>query len=179
MDGNIEKTDLPADVLKCDPTVHPTAFIAKGAIVVGDVRLSAHASVWYQAVLRGDINYISIGERTNIQDGCILHLENNRSCIVGADVTVGHRAILHGCTIEDGCLIGMGAIVLNGAVVKRGSVVGAGAVVTENTVIDEYSLAIGVPAKVIRKLDSTIFDTHVRWAAKYVNLAKIHKQKLH
>ncbi|NIT61724.1 MAG: gamma carbonic anhydrase family protein, partial [Aliifodinibius sp.] len=128
----------------------PTAFIAKGAQIVGDVRLKAEASVWYNSVLRGDINYISIGQKTNIQDGTIVHLENDLPCIVGENVTVGHGAILHGCTIEEGCLIGMGATILSGAEIKKGSVIAAGAVVLEDTVVEPFSLMVGVPAKAIR-----------------------------
>ncbi|RMG41244.1 MAG: gamma carbonic anhydrase family protein, partial [Methanobacteriota archaeon] len=110
----MRKTDLPSRTLTVGPQIHPTAFIAPGAQVVGDVRMAANSSIWYNSVARGDINYISIGERTNIQDGCVIHLENDLPCIIGNDVTVGHGAILHGCEIEDGCLIGMGAIVLSG-----------------------------------------------------------------
>jgi len=167
--------ELPSDVLKTTPNCHPTAFIAKGAQVMGNVELKANASVWYNCVLRGDINKIVIGERTNIQDGCILHLENTLPCIVGNDVTVGHHVNLHGCTIEDGCLIGIGAIILSGAVIKKGSVIGAGAVVLEHTVIAENSLVVGVPGKVIRKNAAGTYENNVSWASKYVELAKIHK----
>jgi len=173
----VNKTELPEITLQKNPTVHPTAFIASGAQVLGDVRLMAEASVWYNSVLRGDINYISIGERTNIQDGCIVHLENDLPCIVGNDVTVGHGAILHGCEIEDGCLIGMGAIVLSGAVIKRGSVIAAGAVVLEGTIVEPFSLMVGVPAKFIRTLPDETYHTNLKWAAKYAQLAKLHREK--
>ena len=173
----MEKYELPEIDFTKTPIIDPSSFIAKGAVVTGDVRLAQHTSVWYNAVLRGDINYISIGERSNIQDGCILHLENDRPCIVGNDVTVGHGAILHGCTIEDQCLIGMGAIVLNGALIKKGAVVAAGAVVKENMVVKPLELVAGVPAKVIKTLDESTLHHHIKWAEKYCKLAKIHQDK--
>lgn len=173
----MEKYELPEIDFTKTPQIDSTAFIAKGAVVKGDVRLAKFASVWYNAVLRGDINYISIGERSNIQDGCVLHLENDRPCIVGNDVTVGHGAILHGCTIEDQCLIGMGAIVLNGAIVKKGAVVAAGAVVKENMIVEPLELVAGVPAKVIKKLDESTYHHHIKWAEKYCKLAEIHRNQ--
>jgi carbonic anhydrase/acetyltransferase-like protein (isoleucine patch superfamily) len=127
--------------------------------------------------LRGDINYISIGERTNIQDGCVLHLESEIPCIVGPDVTVGHGAILHGCTIEENCLIGMGAIVLSGAVIKKGSVIAAGALVRENSVVEPYSLMAGVPAKLIRRLPESSADRVLKTAQKYTVVARLHRDK--
>lgn len=173
----MKKTDFPDHTLKKDPVIHPLAFVAPGAVVVGDVTIGESSSVWYNAVLRGDINFIRIGDRSNIQDGCILHLENDRPCIVGNDVTVGHGAILHGCVIEDNCLIGMGAIVLNGAVVKSGSIVAAGAVIRENEVI-ENALYAGVPAKKVRDIDpSETIPQHQAWAAKYCRLSTVHAAK--
>ena len=172
----MEKTDLPSDVFTKDPMIHDSAFIAKGAQVMGDVHLMDDSSIWYNAVLRGDINKIVVGKRTNIQDGSVLHVENDRACIVGNDVTVGHRAILHGCIVDDGCLIGMGAIVLNGAYLKKGAVIGAGAVVKENTVVEENSLMVGVPAKPVKVLPNS-YDNNVKWAAKYVEIARIHRKK--
>jgi carbonic anhydrase/acetyltransferase-like protein (isoleucine patch superfamily) len=173
----MKKTDLPPHTLEKKPSVHHTVFIARGAQVLGDVRLAAYASVWYNCVLRGDINYIEIGERTNIQDGCILHLENDLPCIIEHDVTVGHGAILHGCHIEPGCLIGMGAIILSGAVVKRGSVVAAGALIRENSIVAPYSLMAGVPAKLVRTLDEDTYQKNLQWAAKYVKVAARHREK--
>jgi carbonic anhydrase/acetyltransferase-like protein (isoleucine patch superfamily) len=169
--------NLPDTVLQSTPQIHPSAFIANGAQVMGDVVIQKDASVWYNAVLRGDINQIIIGERSNIQDGCILHLENNRPCVVENDVTVGHHVNLHGCHIEEGCLIGIGAIVLSGAIVGRGSIVGAGAVVLEGQVIPPFSLVVGCPAKVIKPTPPTTVTDHQKWAQKYVALAKIHAQK--
>ncbi len=169
------KTSLPEGCLSQSPTLHETAFIAPGAYVVGAVTLSEHSSVWYNAVLRADINAIHLGQRSNLQDGCVVHVENDRACTIGADVTVGHRAILHGCTLEDGCLVGMGAIVLNGAVVGRGAIVAAGAVVKEEMVIPPLTLVAGVPAKIIKTLDPGVYDTNLAWAHKYTLLAQKHK----
>lgn len=173
----MEKTVLPPLTLAVEPSIHPTAFIARGAQVLGDVRLMAEASVWYNAVLRGDINYISIGERSNIQDGSILHLENDLPCIVHNDVTVGHGAILHACEIEEGCLIGMGAIILSGAVIKRGSVIAAGAIIKEGALVEPFSLMAGVPARLVRTLPEETFEKNLKWAKKYAALANLHRQK--
>ena len=123
--------------------------------------------------LKGVVNYCL----SRLDKECILHLENDRPCIVGNDVTVGHGAILHGCTIEDQCLIGMGAIVLNGALIKKGSVVAAGAVVKENMVVEPLELVAGVPAKFIKKLDESTYHHHIKWAEKYCKLAEIHRNK--
>ncbi len=172
----MKKTDLLPDVLTRKPTISPTAFIATGARIIGDVTLGEESSVWYNAVLRGDINRIVIGRRTNIQDGCILHLENEHPCIVGDDVTVGHGAILHGCIIEDGVLIGMGATVLSGAVIQKGSIVGAGAVVTEGLFVPPFSLVVGVPAKIVKSVPESTYDTNLAWAQKYVLLSAEHRR---
>lgn len=136
--------------------VHPTAFIAPGAVVLGDVSLGAHASVWYQCVLRGDMDRIVVGDQTNIQDGTVVHVDTGRPALIGARVGIGHRAIIHGCTIEDECLIGMGSVLLNGVRVGTGSVVAAGAVVAEGTIIPPGSLVMGVPGKVARPVDETL-----------------------
>ena len=171
------KMTLPKDVLTKNPTIDASAFIARGAQVMGDVRVAAHVSIWYNCVCRGDINYISIGENTNVQDGSILHLENDFPCIIENDVTIGHHANIHGCHIEEGCLIGIGAIILSGAHIKRGSIIGAGAVVKENAVIEPFSLVVGIPGKVIRKTPEDTVETQIKWAQKYVQLAQIHKEK--
>lgn len=159
------------------PQIHPSAWIAPGAHVIGNVILKENASVWYNAVLRGDINQIVIGQHSNVQDGCIFHVENERACIVGDYVTVGHGAILHGCTIEDGALIGMGAIILNGAVIQKGAMVAAGALIKEGMMVPAYSLAAGVPAKILKTLPDTTFQTHIEWAQKYVGLKNIHRNE--
>jgi carbonic anhydrase/acetyltransferase-like protein (isoleucine patch superfamily) len=157
------------------PQIDPTAYVAAQAVVMGDVRLAAHSSVWPTAVLRGDINYIEIGEGSNIQDGTIVHLAEDLPVIVGKLVTVGHRAILHACTVEDECLIGMGAIVLDEAVVGKGSIVGANALVTKGMRIPPGSLVMGTPAKVVRALSPGEIAGIRSWADHYIALGPIHK----
>lgn len=129
------------------PKIHPTVYVAPTAQVIGNVLIGKHSSIWFQAVIRGDLDKISIGERTNIQDFCMCHVDENIPLEIGNGVTMGHRAVIHGCTIEDECLIGMGAIVMNHAVIGKGSVVAAGAVVLEKTIIPPYSLVTGSPGK--------------------------------
>jgi carbonic anhydrase/acetyltransferase-like protein (isoleucine patch superfamily) len=133
--------------------IDPTAYIASGAIVVGHVALGRDSSVWYNAVLRGDTDRIAIGAESNIQDLTMIHADPGFPCVVGNRVTVGHRVILHGCTVEDECLIGMGAILLNGVRVGKGSVIGAGAVLTEGKEVPAGSLVLGVPGRVVRTVD--------------------------
>ena len=133
------------------PVVHEGAWVAPSASVIGDVRLGEGANVWYGAVLRGDEDEIVIGPRSNVQDTCVMHTDPGHPVRVGADVTIGHGAIVHGATIEDGVLIGMGATLLNGSVIGSGSVVGAGALVSEGVVIPPHSLVLGVPGKVRRE----------------------------
>jgi carbonic anhydrase/acetyltransferase-like protein (isoleucine patch superfamily) len=135
--------------------IDSTAFIAPGAIVLGDVHIGPGASVWYNSVIRGDTERISIGQETNIQDLTMVHADPGIPCVVGSRVTVGHRVVLHGCIIEDECLIGMGSIILNNVRLGRGSVVGAGAVLLEGTEIEPGSLVVGVPGRVVRKVDET------------------------
>jgi carbonic anhydrase/acetyltransferase-like protein (isoleucine patch superfamily) len=141
LDG--ERPDLPAD---------GGYFIADTASVIGKVRLKSGASVWFGAVLRGDNEWIEVGEGSNVQDGSTCHTDLGFPLVIGKNCTVGHNVILHGCTIEDGSLIGMGSIVMNGAKIRRGSVVGAGSVVTEGKEFPENSLIIGAPARVVRAL---------------------------
>lgn len=138
------------------PTLHPTAWVAPTAVVLGDVTLGEHASVWYQCVLRGDIAPIRIGAETNVQDLTMVHVDSDRPCVIGDRVGIGHRAIIHGCDIEDDCLIGMGAIVLSHAVVGTGSVVAAGAVVREGMVVPPRSLVVGIPGRVVRDADDEL-----------------------
>jgi len=173
----MEKSDLSQDVSIKSPQIHETAYVAEGAQVIGDVILKADSSIWYNTVCRADINRIVIGERTNIQDNSVIHLENDQSVLVENDVTVGHNAIIHGCSIADGALIGMGAIIMNGAVIGKGVVIGAGAVVKEDMVIPDFSLVVGVPGKIVKTLSPETYDDNVKWAAKYVKLANVHRNK--
>jgi len=138
------------------PKIDPTAFIAPSAVVMGDVTLGPRSSVWYQAVLRGDMAPIVIGEATNIQDATIVHVDEGKPALIGAHVGVGHRVILHACVVEDECLIGMGSILLNDVRVGRGSVIAAGAVVPEGMEVPPGSLVMGMPARVTRKVDDTL-----------------------
>jgi carbonic anhydrase/acetyltransferase-like protein (isoleucine patch superfamily) len=134
------------------PAVHPDAFVADGARVIGAVALGERASVWYNAVVRGDVARVSIGPCSNIQDNVSVHVDGSHPADIGEYVSIGHNAVVHGCTIGDGSLIGMGSVVLSGAVIGAGSLVAAGAVVLEGTEIPPRSLVAGVPAKVRREL---------------------------
>ena len=157
------------------PAIHPTAFVAPGADVIGRVRLAQHASVWFGCVLRGDVNRIDIGEATNIQDGSILHVDDDHPCLIRHHVHVGHHVNLHGCVVEPGAMIGIGAIVLSGAHVGAGAIVGAGSVVLEGMRIPPRVLAVGAPARVVRKLTAQDAGYIRKWIAKYVALAKAYR----
>ena len=148
--------------------IDPAAFVAPGAIVVGDVTIGPHSSVWYGCVLRGDIEPITIGARTNLQDLTVVHVDTDRPTVIGDDVTVGHRAVIHGTVLEDGCLVGMGAVVLSGSRVGREALVAAGAVVREGFVVPPRTLCAGVPAKVVRELDDAALARVRANAASYV-----------
>jgi carbonic anhydrase/acetyltransferase-like protein (isoleucine patch superfamily) len=152
------------------PALGERVLLAPGATVVGEVRLANDVSVWYGAVLRGDLAPISVGERSNIQDGTVVHVGDFSPCTVGADVVVGHRAVLHGCRVEDACLIGMQATILDDAVIGAGSVVGAGALVTAKTVVPPRSLVLGAPARVVKQLTAEDEVFHRALAGKYVRL---------
>ena len=134
------------------PRIHASAFVAEGVDIIGNVELGRDASVWFNSVLRGDINSIHIGDRTNIQDGSILHVTSELAVHIGNDVTVGHRAIVHGCRVDDGSLIGMGSVILDSALIGKHALVAAGAVVLEGFVVPDGMLAAGVPARVLRPL---------------------------
>lgn len=151
------------------PTVHPTAFVDESAQIIGDVQIGAESSVWMNCVVRGDVNIIRIGSRTNIQDGTIVHvMRETHPTVIGDDVTVGHGAIVHGCTIENRCLIGMGAVLLNGCHIGTGSIIAAGALVPEGMVVPPGSMVMGMPAKVRRTLTPEE-DASIAWyAANYV-----------
>jgi carbonic anhydrase/acetyltransferase-like protein (isoleucine patch superfamily) len=154
------------------PTVAPTAWVAPGASVIGDTELGEHVSIWFGAVLRGDVNFIRIGAYTNIQDNAVIHVTTDGNpTIIGTGVTVGHGAILHACTVEDGALIGMGATVLDGVVVKAGSMVAAGALVSPGKVVESGWLWAGVPARPVRQLTDDE-KQYLLWSAThYASLA--------
>jgi len=155
------------------PTVPQSCFIEDTAVVIGDVVMGEDCSVWFNAVIRGDVNYIRIGGRTNVQDLCMLHVTHDtHPLIIGHEVTIGHSAILHGCTINDRVLVGMGAVIMDGAVIGKDSVVGAGALVVEGTVVPPKSVILGSPARVRRPAN----DKELAWikesAANYVKYAR-------
>ena len=150
------------------PRLGKGVYIAKTAVVVGDVKLGDHSSVWYNAVLRGDINRIVVGHHTNIQDNAVLHLADEFPCIVGNYVTIGHSAIVHACKIGDVVLVGMGAVILDGAVIGKQSLIGAKALVKQGMKIAPGSLVLGAPAKVVRRLTAEERAGLKYWATKYV-----------
>lgn len=154
------------------PRIHESAYIAPGATIIGDVEIGADSSVFYGCVLRGDVGPIRIGERTNIQDNSVLHANHDSPCVLGSDVTVGHKALVHGCEIGDGVLVGMSATILSGARVGSGSLIAAGGVVLENQEIPAASLAAGIPAKVRREMSEQAQQGLVEHAGRYVEIAK-------
>ncbi len=159
-------------------TMGDGAWVAPSADVMGRVELRAGASVWFQAVLRGDNELILIGERSNVQDGCVLHTDPGFPLTLGQGVTVGHKAMLHGCTVGDGSLIGINAVVLNGAQIGRRCLIGANALVTEGQQIPDDSLVLGSPGKVIRKLDDEHAARLVKSASRYVAKARYFRAQL-
>jgi len=152
------------------PTIHPTAYVHPAAVVLGNVTLGAHVSVWPTAVIRGDSDAIVIGEESNVQDGTIIHVDEGKPTTVGKRVAIGHRAIVHGSTIEDDCLIAMGAVLLNGVHVGSGSIVGAGAVCTEGMRIPPNSLVLGVPARKLRETSAEERERIRRTVDSYLQL---------
>lgn len=158
------------------PRIDNTAFIEESCQVIGDVEIGRDSSVWFNAVIRGDVNFIRIGERTNIQDGCVLHVtKDTHPLILGDDITVGHAVTLHGCTVRDRCLIGMGAIVLDGAEVGEDSIIGAGALVKEGMKVEAGTLVVGVPARVVRKLSAEEKARIKKSAVNYINYSADYK----
>lgn len=155
------------------PTIADTAFIEDTAVIVGDVVIEADSSVWFHSVVRGDVNYIRIGRRTNVQDLSLLHVTHDTyPLIIGDDVTVGHHVVLHGCTIHNRVLVGMGAVLMDGVVVEDDCIIGAGALVTEHTKIPPGSLVIGSPARVKRPLRETELAWLKESAQNYVRYAR-------
>lgn len=166
--------DRLAKFLGRTPQVSESAFVANSATLVGDVRLGKDSSVFYGAVLRGDIETITVGESSNVQDGCIVHLADDLGAHIGAWCTIGHAAIIHACTIGDECLVGMQAVVLDGAEIGDQCLIGAGSLVTQRTKIPPRSLVLGSPAKVVRPLKENELASLRESAAKYVAVARAH-----
>jgi carbonic anhydrase/acetyltransferase-like protein (isoleucine patch superfamily) len=161
------------------PVIARSAYVDAASVIIGDVVIGDDASIWPLVVVRGDVNYIRIGARTNVQDGSILHvMKDEYPLILGDDITVGHSVTLHGCTIESRCLIGMRATILNGVVVGEGSIVAAGTLLTERTIIPPRSLVVGAPGKVKRALTAIDQTTIDRYAQRYVEYKEIYRKEV-
>ncbi|WP_342318800.1 gamma carbonic anhydrase family protein [Corynebacterium mayonis] len=160
------------------PRIHPSAYIAPEATIIGDVEIGPEANIWPGAVLRGDVGAIRIGARCNIQDGCVVHVDTGEATVLEEDVTVGHMAMVHSCYIEKACLIGMSATVLSRSRVGEATIIGGGAVVLEGQSIPAFCIAAGVPAKVRRELDPATRKDRIAHAATYVDLGRRHREGL-
>ena len=178
----VPRDDLPTghagmqQRLRRGPRIDPTAYVVPGAVVLGDVTVGEDSSVWYGAILRGDINRIVIGARSNLQDGVILHVADDNAAVIGELVTVGHGAIVHACTVGDEVLVGMGAIILDGANIGSRSIIGANALVTAGMRIPAGSMVLGSPARVTRQLSEDEQGSIKRWALKYVENARLFRE---
>ncbi len=160
------------------PEIHESAYVAGNAIVLGDVVIGAGSSVWFNAVVRGDENYIRIGSRTNVQDNCVLHVTHKtHPLFLGDDITIGHGAVVHGCRIKNVCLIGIGAIILDGAVVGEESIVAAGSVVKEGMIVPPRTLVAGVPAVVKRELTREDIDYIMSLTNNYIEITKVYSRQ--
>ncbi|HEY4716756.1 MAG TPA: gamma carbonic anhydrase family protein [bacterium] len=160
-----------------NPKLHESVFVAETACIIGDVEIGENSSVWYNAVIRGDVNYIRIGEMTNIQDMSMLHVtKETHPLLIGSGVTIGHSVTLHGCTIADACLIGMGTVILDGAVIGKESIVAAGAVVTEEMRIEPRSLVMGFPAKIKRGVTEKELQWIKQSAKNYISYVKRYRE---
>ncbi len=156
-----------------EPKVHATVFVEESARIIGDVEIGEQSSIWFNAVVRGDVNYIRIGKRTNVQDNSTLHVTKDIfPLIIGSDVTIGHSVILHGCTVRDRCLIGMGSIVLDNAEIGEDSIIGAGALVTEGMKVPPGSLVVGLPGKVVRALKPEEIARIAKSSLNYIEYAR-------
>lgn len=157
------------------PQIHPDCYVAPTADIIGQVSIDKDSSVWFGCVIRSDLEKISIGQGTSVQDNCTLHADQGLPCIIGNHVTVGHNAVVHGCQIGDNTVIGMHSTILNGAKIGKGCLIAAGAVVKENAEIPDRSLVVGVPGKVIRTLDEAAEEKQLANALEYVELSKNYK----
>ncbi len=156
------------------PVIGNNVFIAASATIIGDVVIGDDSSVWYGAVIRGDTNKIVIGDRTNVQDNCTLHVDFNAALTIGSEVTIGHNAVVHGCTVQDRVLVGINSVILNKAKIGTGSVIAAGAVVGEGMQVGPYQLAAGVPATIKKQYAADQADHHAHEAEVYIRLAQAH-----
>jgi carbonic anhydrase/acetyltransferase-like protein (isoleucine patch superfamily) len=158
------------------PSIGRNVFIAPSAVIIGDVIIEDEASIWFGAVVRGDLDRITIGGGTNVQDNCVLHVDEGQPLVIGSQTTIGHNAVIHGCTIEDRVLIGIGATILNGAVIHEGSVIAAGAVVPESMKVGPLQLATGVPAKIKKDYDRERIAHNIDDAQIYLDLARAYRE---
>ena len=154
------------------PIIHEESYISETAVIIGDVTLKKNSNIWFGSVLRGDMESISIGENTNVQENSVIHVDKTEKVIVGDNCTNGHNAVIHGCTIGDNTLIGMGAIILNGAKIGNNSIVAAGSLVTQNKEFEDGVLILGNPAKVVRKLTEDEIEKNKQSSLNYVKLSK-------
>ncbi|RMG43164.1 MAG: gamma carbonic anhydrase family protein [Acidobacteria bacterium] len=157
-------------------TIAPDAFVAPGAVIVGEVSIGAASTVWYGSVLRGDIEPVRIGSRSNVQDLCVIHVDEGYPAVIGDRVTIGHRAVVHGAVLEDDCLIGMGAVVLSGATVRRGAVVAAGAVVREGFEVPSGTVCAGVPGRIIGEVDEATARRVAEGVERYVRYGRLYRE---
>ncbi len=157
------------------PEVHDSCFVHKTAVIIGDITIGKNTGVWPNAVIRGDQNSIFIGDNSNVQDNCVIHVDDVNSTKIGNNVSLGHGAVVHGATIEDNVIVGMKAVVLNGSVIGHGSIIAAGALVKEGAEIPPNSLVVGVPGKIVREGDKSLEEYALKNAQTYVELAKRHK----
>jgi carbonic anhydrase/acetyltransferase-like protein (isoleucine patch superfamily) len=160
------------------PNVHPQAWIAPNASIIGEVHLEKNVSIWWNCVLRGDIELLSVGENTNVQDGSVLHTDPGLRVNIWRDVTIGHRAIIHGCTVGDGSLIGMGATLLNRSVIGRQCLIGANTLIPEGKVIPDRSLVVGAPGRIVRQLTDEEVDAIAHGARHYVENGQRYRREL-
>ena len=159
------------------PQVHETCFVAEGVKLIGNVVIEENANIWYNAVIRGDIDQILIGKNSNVQDGTIIHCDIGQPTIVGNDVTIGHNSIIHGCVIEENCLVGMGAIIMNGAHIGKNSLIAAGTIIPPGKIIPENSLVMGNPGQVMRKITNMDLEGMKKNTSLYLELAKEYKNQ--
>ena len=157
------------------PTNDPSAFIAKGAVVIGNVTLEADVSIWYNATVRSREDPVYIGKGSNVQDNAVIHVDKHYKVVIGKNVTIGHSAIVHGCLVGDNTLVGMGAIILNGASVGKNCIIGAGALITQGMVVPDCSLVIGCPGKIIRQVSESEIESNIQNALHYVEEAKLYQ----
>jgi carbonic anhydrase/acetyltransferase-like protein (isoleucine patch superfamily) len=159
------------------PSLHPSVFVSENVSIIGDVSIQSESNIWFGTVIRGDMNLITIGKRTNIQDNATIHVTSDTGpTIIGDEVTIGHNAIVHGCTIENRCLIGMGSVVLDNALVGEGAIIGAGAVVPPSKIIPPRTMWMGVPAKYVRDVSDSEFHDNVKNAQHYIDFANKFKE---